>query len=941
MYGGTTFERGDELVAIARALDDAAVGNGRVIVIEGVAGIGKTHLVRAARDLAKERGFGRLQAMGDELETSMAWGVVRQMVERSISRYAGEVREAILAGPTGRALGALAEAPTSASTGDDGDLARTLHALWWVAVDLSATRPLLITVDDAQWSDLPSLRFLAYLARRLADLPIALVVGTRPPPDSAAPLVELSVAHSTVRLLPGPLGLDSVGELCGQRGPVVPEVVAAVHASSGGNPFLAEALLDELSSRKAALDDPATAVQVASLGPAAVSRTMLARLSGDGSRLASAAAVLGASSDPWLAATVAGLDPTAIPAAVQSLVDGHVVVDGAERLEFVHPVVREAVLSTLRAVERGELHAQAALALFGRRTPADRVAVHLAAAPRGTIPEAARIFRDAAAISRAAGDSATAAAHLERAFEENPADAEVEAELGLALMRAGETARARTHLRAAAADSDVRRAQLLGAAATATSILDGPAAAVHELSRHLDAWPDAGRDPARLALEARRAAIRHFVTEERAAAGAHLKTFSDLPGETADERTLLALLAQSGRFDGTSHDEVAAVAIRALSDGRLFRDALASSETMAAWVVAVMALTAADRVVEARAEIDRALHVVRRDGSPLDYAMVANCGLFLAWRLGDVAGADVHAAAAREATDSWDLTPHVVAIRATAAMLGAYVAFEQRDRPRARALVADFDAESAGTPSQVQTLWMHEVRARIALGSDEPERALAEAFALRDAMTAAHLETPQIPWRVPAAFAAQRLGQDQLAVDLAEEQLAVARTWGAPTDVGAALRLVARVARSEVADRIATLTDAISVLESAPNRLELAKALLHLGEALRVARQRSEARDVLVRSADLAHDCGSADVRLEAVNALEALGDRPRRFVTVGSDSLTASERRVADLAVGGRSNRDIAQELFVSPKTVENHLGRIYTKLGITGRRELAGALS
>ena len=73
--------------------------------------------------------------------------------------------------------------------------------------------------------------------------------------------------------------------------------------------------------------------------------------------------------------------------------------------------------------------------------------------------------------------------------------------------------------------------------------------------------------------------------------------------------------------------------------------------------------------------------------------------------------------------------------------------------------------------------------------------------------------------------------------------------------------------------------------------------------------------------------------------ALEALGDRPAR-VSLGAESLTASERRVASLAVDGRSNRDIAQELFVSPKTVENHLGRVYTKLGITSRRELAGAL-
>src|SRR5688572_20225082 len=123
-----TFERSGELARIEAALDAAAAGDGRVVVIEGEAGIGKTHLVRATRELAKERGFGRLQAVGDELESAMAWGAVRQMVERSISRYSGDIREAILAGPTGKALETLASAPTTPGAGD-AEVARTLHAL--------------------------------------------------------------------------------------------------------------------------------------------------------------------------------------------------------------------------------------------------------------------------------------------------------------------------------------------------------------------------------------------------------------------------------------------------------------------------------------------------------------------------------------------------------------------------------------------------------------------------------------------------------------------------------------------------------------------------------------------------------------------------------------------------------------------------------------------
>ncbi len=935
-----TFERSAELARITAALDDAAAGNGRVVVIEGEAGIGKTHLVRATRDLAKERGFGRLQAIGDELETAMAWGVVRQMVERSVSRYSGEIRDAILAGPTGKALEALETAPMTPGAGD-AEVARTLHGLWWVAVDLSSTRPLLITVDDAQWSDLPSIRFLNYLSRRIADLPIALVVGTRPPADQSGPLAELSVARHIDRLLPGPLSEESVAGLGALRGAApAPEVVAAVHHSCGGNPFLAGALLDELTLSGRAIDDPATAQHVGEMAPATVSRALLARLPDDAARLAGALAVLGTRTDPWLAAQVAGLSPEELAAPVDALVAGNVAVADSDKLDFTHPVIREAMLASLGPVEQATLHAAAARALIGDRTPADRVAVHLAAAPKGTVPEAARIFREAAALSRAAGDADTAADYLARAFDESPSDTELEAELGFALLDAGNPTGARTHLRAAAAASDVRRAQLLGAAAAATAAIDGPAAAVRELAGHLADWPETGRDPARLSLEARLGVIRSFLPEERRAAGQHLWSFSDLPGKTVDERTLLALLAQSGRYDGSDHATVGHVAARALANGALFDDGQSSVEGMIGWVLATMASVASERIDVARDEIGRAQRRVAESGSPLDYAMVNSASTFLEWRVGNVLATEADIEAVLEAVALEDPSPHVISMRASAAQFGAYAAFERRDRDRARALVARFDESCAGAPVVISTLWLREVRARIHLGLEEPEKALVEAYALRDAMADNGLASPLVPWRVPAAFAELRLGRPEVARELADESLELAKIWGSKTDLGAALRLLARVGTEDPDERLGFLDEAIGHLEQSPNRLELAKCHYHRGELFRVVRRKADARGELVLAAEIAAECGSTDVQLSANEALEAIGDRPRRFITIGADALTASERRVADLAVGGRSNRDIAHELFVSPKTVENHLGRIYTKLGINGRRELAGAL-
>uniref|UniRef100_UPI0015F06084 AAA family ATPase n=1 Tax=Amycolatopsis pittospori TaxID=2749434 RepID=UPI0015F06084 len=343
-----TLERRRELGRIEAALDSALAGEGRVVVIEGRAGIGKTRLVQETRTLAKERGFGRLQAVGDGLEGAMAWGVVRQMVERSVSRYSGETREKILAGPSGAALRALDGA---ASDPSEAELARTLHALWWVAVDLSSTRPLLITVDDAQWADHSSLQFLVYLSRRIADLPITLVVATRPPAENAGPLAHLSVSRQAERVLPKPLSPEALAELVAGRG-VRPAwaVVVSLHAASGGNPFLARVLVDELDALGLPLDNDATAEQVGKLGPSTVFRAALGRLPMEAVAFAGAIAILGTGGDPWQAGALAKLDATGLSVAVEALTSANVLIGDGDHLVFVHPVVREAVLADLGTI---------------------------------------------------------------------------------------------------------------------------------------------------------------------------------------------------------------------------------------------------------------------------------------------------------------------------------------------------------------------------------------------------------------------------------------------------------------------------------------------------------------------------------------------------------------------------------------------------------------
>ena len=191
-------------------------------------------------------------------------------------------------------------------------------------------------------------------------------------------------------------------------------------------------------------------------------------------------------------------------------------------------------------------------------------------------------------------------------------------------------------------------------------------------------------------------------------------------------------------------------------------------------------------------------------------------------------------------------------------------------------------------------------------------------------------------WRTCKAQAFDRLERRDEAIAFAEEELELARAWGAPGPVGTTLRILGTLRREDGLD---DLRAAVEVLEGSAARLELAKALAALGSALRRFKAPSEAREPLRRALELASACAATGLVEHVRGELHATGARPRRDAASGPEALTPSERRVADLAAGGDTNRDIAQVLFVTPKTVEVHLSNAYRKLGIRSRRELEGS--
>ena len=193
-------------------------------------------------------------------------------------------------------------------------------------------------------------------------------------------------------------------------------------------------------------------------------------------------------------------------------------------------------------------------------------------------------------------------------------------------------------------------------------------------------------------------------------------------------------------------------------------------------------------------------------------------------------------------------------------------------------------------------------------------------------------------WRSKAALLLQGSGDGRAALELVGEEVERARRWRAPRPLGAALRAAGLIEGG--ADGLELLRESVEVLSSSPALLERARSLTELGAALRRGNRRAEAREPLAEGLELAGRCGAAPLVEQAHAELLATGARPRRLVRTGLDSLTPSERRVARMAAGGATNREIAEALFVTPKTVEMHLSHAYRKLDIQGRSQLASVM-
>jgi DNA-binding CsgD family transcriptional regulator len=246
-----------------------------------------------------------------------------------------------------------------------------------------------------------------------------------------------------------------------------------------------------------------------------------------------------------------------------------------------------------------------------------------------------------------------------------------------------------------------------------------------------------------------------------------------------------------------------------------------------------------------------------------------------------------------------------------------------------------FEAGEEPPPPTEGARHFHQAKLELLVAEGRDAEALAAAAVLERGF--GHVRNPATAtWRSLRAPLRHRAGDVEGALADLDEELALAHAWGAPGPIGRALRI-----RGELLDDAEQLREAVAILAGSTIRLEHARALLALGRSLRLDRRPTEARAPLREALAIAAACGAQGLVAEVRAELGAAGVRPRNDALTGPDALTPSERRIAELAAGGLTNRDIAQQLFVTPKTVEVHLSAVYRKLGITSRRRLPDAMA
>ncbi|MFI6727001.1 AAA family ATPase [Streptomyces sp. R-74717] len=896
-------ERDGELGLLRELYGGCVAGKGALVIATGPVGCGKTALMRTFAEQVMEQGGTFLSATGSASESLDRLGLIDQLATAMRA-----------AGPAGGAS-AVTEVARAAET--SGQVPRALlQRLYRAVAELAGRRPLVLHADDVHFADEASLQCLRYLVRRIAALPVLVVLVESSSHERARATLHAETLHLPYchHLRLGPLTDDGVaGHLAGHPAtrPVTPEDVALWTRTSGGNPLLLDALIDDFAEpRTVEAAVRATPVPRESFRNAFL--RCLHRCEPTLLAVARAAAVLGESATPALIADLLGEEAASVHRSVTGLREAGLL----SGPWFGHEAARLTVLADIPGKDLPALRARAAELLRESGAPAVAVAEQLMAthhpAKAAWQPD---ILREAAREALDAGDVGAAVDYLRHACD-ICTDADQEAEAIAALAQAQwlvDPAKASRYL--PQLSRMVRGGLLTGSdalVAVKQRVWRGEFAQADDLLRIIEARQGTGADDAWDGTGSPRAVVRSEHTLVRVWLSFCCPGLRR--GTTMSLRTFVTLsadLIELGKDRATDR------LLRGTGSVGPFADTL----------VALISLIRAQRLDEAVLWSQRLLDEPRNRRVPMRRALLETARAAAALSRGDAVSAGDAAGTALSLVgpEGWGIAiglPLALAIRAATESGDADTARTYLDLPVPMVMF--------GTPFALP--YLHALgRFRLALG--RPRAALRDFESCGELMAKWQLDSPAlVDWRNDAVAALIALGDHQRARERIEEHLA--RLGERPSRArGIALCHLAAVSASRHRPRL--LREAVRVLEACGDGAELRRARADEEAARRAEEQNGALGPAHSRAAlwdappSLAHSkilTGDGDGE----------GDGETQAVPAALAELTEAERRVGALAASGRTNREIADMLSITVSTVEQHLTKIYRKLKVRGRADL-----
>jgi DNA-binding CsgD family transcriptional regulator len=920
---GDVIGRESELAILHRFLDSIPTGPS-ALLLSGDPGIGKTTVWKEGLAGAQLRRYRTLSCRPVEAETRLSYAALGDLLEPILE-------EALLAVPEPQRRALEVALLRSPSSGARADQRAVSLAVLGCLRSVASTSPVVVAIDDVQWMDLPSVRVLQFVVRRLKGDPVGLMMAARGARADEDPLgVVPAFAEDRVHAVRvGPLSLDAIERVLRDK---VGEgfsrtTLLSLHEMSGGNPFFAREIGLALLRR----GGDVTAGERLPI-PDRLQELVEDRLGGLPARTVEALEVVSALSAPTFDAIAAATDPSEVDRRLGPAIEHHVVEVVGDRLRFTHPLLASAVYQKIPLARRRELHARLATIV---RDPEER-ARHLALSVEGPDVAVAGALEEAALLATSRLAPQSAAELWEMARRATPPDRGEDLvrrthQAGVAHFECGDTSLARSVLEQAvdlsmAGPARGRVLLDLGMALAETEGWRG-AWAVFEAARG-----EAGDDLALGARVEQNLGYAWLFMGDLAASERHARAALEL-AEELQEPQVMAEAFQAYPFVefllGRGVDQELldrGIALEGHLEGEF------KSHVIRASFVAAQLLKFTDRLDEARRRFtellgDAAAHGVETPIPQIRYHLAELECWAGNWDAAMEHARESRAAAQRLRMGAWMLSEGHFAVGLVEAHLG------RADSARLEALEGLRVTEAAG-----EILLMIpnlSVLGFLELSSGNPAEAhryLSRAVELKETMGVREPAYFRIvPDEVEALVALGQLDEaESLLAPFEDAGRRLDRPWAMAT--GARCRALLFAARGDLQGASDAADEAVRQHDRLPLPFELGRTLLVSGAVRRRAKRKREARDTLTQALEIFEGLGAAEWAERTRAELARIGGR-----AASSVDLTPTEARVAELVAAGSTNREVADALFVSVHTVEANLKRIYRKLGIRSRTELA----